>query len=111
MAFNSIQIIQEIRQELDMMIEYVTGASAQTATADQIERGLFQRLLQLGARLLALFVVSRAQKRGHRDHALYYSTPTPHCGRGGGQPLPAFHGDRRVAHRIACSRGRAWPFA
>src|ERR1700675_3190332 len=61
MTFNSQDIIQELRAELEKMIHFVTGEQARTATADQIERGLFKLLLSLGAKLLALFFVMRAQ--------------------------------------------------
>jgi hypothetical protein len=61
MTFNSENIVQEIRAEFEMLLDFVTGAEAQTATADRIERGLFKRLLDLGAKLLLLFFVVRAQ--------------------------------------------------
>jgi len=61
MTFNSHDIIQEIRAEFEMLLDFVTGAEAQTATADRIERGLFRRLLDLGAKLLLLFFIIRAQ--------------------------------------------------
>ncbi len=61
MPLNSETIIYGIRRELEMLWEYVTGASARTVTADPIERGMFRWLLQLGAQLLLLFFVSRAQ--------------------------------------------------
>ena len=61
MTFNSETIIQEIRAEFEMVLEFVTGAEAQIATADRIERGLFRRLLDLGEKLLLLFFVIRAQ--------------------------------------------------
>jgi hypothetical protein len=61
MTFNSENIIQEIRAEFEMVLEFVTGAEAQIATADRIERRLFRRLLDLGAKLLLLFFVIRAQ--------------------------------------------------
>jgi hypothetical protein len=61
MTFNSENIIQEIRAEFEMVLEFVTGAEAQVATADRIERRLFRRLLDLGAKLLLLFFVMRAQ--------------------------------------------------
>jgi hypothetical protein len=61
MTFNSRDIIQEIRAEFEMLLDFVTDAEAQTATADRIERGLFRRLLGLGAQLLLLFFVIRAQ--------------------------------------------------
>jgi len=61
MTFNSQTIIAEIRTEFNSLIEFVTNGQALTATADQIEKGLFQRLLLLGAKLLTLFFVTRSQ--------------------------------------------------
>ena len=61
MTSNSQEIIQDIRTEYDMLIEFVTGEQALTATADHIERGLFKLLLKLGAKLLTLFFVMRSQ--------------------------------------------------
>jgi hypothetical protein len=61
MTFNSQDIIQEIRAEFEMVLDFVTGAEAQVATADRIERGLFRRLLDLGGKLLLLFFIIRAQ--------------------------------------------------
>jgi hypothetical protein len=43
------------------MLDFVMGEEARTATADQIERGLFSLLLTLGAKLLGLFFVMRSQ--------------------------------------------------
>lgn len=61
MASNSQEIIQDIRDECEQMIHFVTGEPARLATADQIERGLFKLLIRLGAKLLTLFFVMRAQ--------------------------------------------------
>jgi len=61
MTFNSRTIIQEIRAEFEMLLDFVTGEEAQIATADHIERGLFRNLLDLGAKLLLLFFVIRAK--------------------------------------------------
>jgi hypothetical protein len=61
MTFNSQTIIPEIRAEFNTLIEFVTNEQARTATADQIEKGLFRRLLRLGAKLLTLFFVMRSQ--------------------------------------------------
>jgi len=61
MTFNSQTIIPEIRAEFNSLIEFVTNEQALAATADQIERGLFRRLLCLGAQLLTLFFVTRSQ--------------------------------------------------
>ena len=61
MASNSQPIIQDIRQEFEMLLEFVTGEPAQEATADQIERSLFKLLLAVGAKLLMLFFVMRSE--------------------------------------------------
>lgn len=60
MTLNSQGIIQEVRQEIEVLLEYVTGDEAQEAHAAEIERGLLRRLLRLGARLLLLFFIQRA---------------------------------------------------
>lgn len=61
MTFNSPEmIIQDIRAKVETLLVYVTGEDAYTATADQIERGLFRQLLELGAQLLTLFFANRA---------------------------------------------------
>ena len=61
MTFNSQDIIQDVRAECEMLLDFVTNGKAQVATADHIERNLFRRLLKLGAKLLLLFLVTRAQ--------------------------------------------------
>jgi hypothetical protein len=61
MTSNSQTIIQDIRQEFEMLIEFVTGEQAQKVTADQMERSLFSLLLALGAKLLQLFFVVRSE--------------------------------------------------
>lgn len=61
MTFNSTEIIQDIRTDFEKMIDFVMGEEARTATADQIERGLFDLLLALGAKLLGLFFAMRSQ--------------------------------------------------
>ena len=61
MTFNSANIIHEIQQEFTKLVDYVTNDAAQQATAYEIERGLFTWLLKLGAQLLYLFFVTRAQ--------------------------------------------------
>jgi hypothetical protein len=61
MTSNSQEIAHDIRQEFEMLLEFVTGEEARTATADHIERGLFKLLLILGAKLLTLFFVIRSQ--------------------------------------------------
>ena len=61
MTSNSQEIIQDIRTEFEMLLDFVTGEPARTATADQIERGLFKLLICLGAKLLSLFFVVRSE--------------------------------------------------
>jgi hypothetical protein len=68
MTFNSAPIIQEIHEEFEQMIDLVTNDAAYQATADQMERDLFTRLLKLGQQLLRLFFVLRAQ-HSSRDTA------------------------------------------
>jgi hypothetical protein len=61
MTFNSPAMIQDVRSDFERMLDFVTGEAARTATADQIERGLFKFLLALGAKLLTLFFAMRSQ--------------------------------------------------
>lgn len=61
MTSNSKEIIQDIRQEFEMLLEFVNGEAAHQATADQIERGLFKLLLAMGGKLLRLFFVMRSE--------------------------------------------------
>jgi hypothetical protein len=58
MSFNTEDIVQEIRAEFEAMLIYVKGSK--TATADQVERGIFRRLLDLGFKLMLLFFTIRA---------------------------------------------------
>ena len=62
MTSNLPTIIRDIRQEFEMLLEFVTSDQAKTATADHIERNLFKMLLALGAKLLTLFFVMRAEQ-------------------------------------------------
>lgn len=61
MTFNSDLIIKDIRSDFEMLLDFVMGEEARTATADRIERGLFKLLLALGAKLLSLFFAMRSQ--------------------------------------------------
>jgi hypothetical protein len=67
MAFNSQTIIRDIRMDFEKMLDFVTGKEAHTATASQIERGVFQLLLDLGAKLLALFFAIRSEAGSRTD--------------------------------------------
>jgi len=61
MDYNLPEMQENIRAEFETMLQFVTSEEAQTATADQIERSLFQLLLNLGAQLLLLFFQMRSQ--------------------------------------------------
>lgn len=61
MTSNPEMIIQDVRQEFEMLLDFVSGEQAHQATADQIERGLFKLLLAMGAKLLLLFFVIRSE--------------------------------------------------
>ena len=63
-------IVQELHAEFESMLSYVKDS--RTATADQVERGLFRRLLDLGARLMLLFFAQRAEA----EPRLACQTPT-----------------------------------
>lgn len=60
MSFNMEDVVQEIRTEFGSMLVYVKGSK--TATADQVERGIFKRLLGLGFKLMLLFFTMRAEE-------------------------------------------------
>ena len=68
MTSNAPIIIRDIRQEFELMLEFVTGDQAKTATADHIERNLFRMLLALGAKLLTLFFMMRAEQSNRESH-------------------------------------------
>lgn len=68
---------ENIRAEFETMLQFVTNEAAQTATADQIERGLFQLLLSLGAQLLLLFFQMRSQSCG-RDRITVKGQEVPY---------------------------------
>ncbi len=61
MISNSQDMMQDIHKEFDMLLDFVTGEEALTATADHIERSLFRLLLNLGAKLLTLFFTMRCE--------------------------------------------------
>lgn len=84
MLFNTEDIVQEIRAEFEAMLIYVKGSK--TATADQVERGIFRRLLALGFKLMLLFFTMRAEE--------YPRTPIE---TEAGETLPCFD-DRKRAY-------------
>ena len=55
MDYNLSKKQASIRAEFEAMLQYVTSEEAQTATADQVEKSLFELVLRLGFQLLQLF--------------------------------------------------------
>ena len=54
---------QQIQQDFQALIAYVTGPETRTASAYTVELTLFRRLLALGAALLRVFFLTRAADR------------------------------------------------
>jgi len=61
MSSNPDEIVQQMQQDFHNLIAYVRDAETRTAT--EVERTLFQRLLALGLQLLRLFFLTRAALR------------------------------------------------
>ena len=59
-------IVQELHAEFESMLSFVKDGG--TASADQVERGLFRRLLNLGARLMLLFFALRSEAAPRDAH-------------------------------------------
>ena len=57
MSHTTDTIVQELHAEFESMLNYVNDS--RTATADQVERGLFKRLLRLDMQLMLLFFALR----------------------------------------------------
>ena len=68
MSHNPDAIVQELHAEFESMLNYVRDS--RTATADQVERGLFRRLLSLGARLMLWFFALRTAAAPRGEHQL-----------------------------------------
>jgi hypothetical protein len=56
-------IVQQIQQDFQALLAFVSGPQAHTQTAYTVELTLFRRLLALGAALLRLFFLRRAAAR------------------------------------------------
>jgi len=63
MPSTATPIVQQVQQDVQTLIAYLTGPEAHTQTAYQVELTLFRRLLALGATLLRLFFLTRAAER------------------------------------------------
>ena len=87
---------EELRGKFESVLEFVTGEEAQNTTADQMERGLFGLLLQLGADLLLLYFQMRAQasERGPVMQA-------------GGQDLP-YHAEKKRTYFSIFGKVPVW---
>jgi hypothetical protein len=60
MAFNPIEIVQEVHDQFDELLDFVI-MDAQEITANQVERHIFRQLLQIGLLLLKAFFQVRCQ--------------------------------------------------
>lgn len=65
MSFNSTTMIHQLRADFEQLLTLVTGPEAHTATLTQMERRLFRQVLQLGFKLLQLFLLSRVAAESH----------------------------------------------
>jgi hypothetical protein len=63
MASNAETILQQLQQDFQALLDYVTGPESRTSSAYCVELTLFRGVLALGAALLQLFLVSRAAAR------------------------------------------------
>lgn len=95
MAFNSENIIQEIRLGFEGILEFVTNEQARKSRADEVERGLFKQLLKLGLQLMQLFFIIRAEQSSREP-----------IGQGAGK-LP-FHSDKRRRYYSIFGRVFVW---
>lgn len=76
MSHNPDAIVQELHAEFESMLNYVKDS--RTATADQVERGLFKRLLSLGARLMLWFFALRTAAAPRGEHQLANGATLPY---------------------------------
>ncbi|MCA1598575.1 MAG: hypothetical protein LC769_06055, partial [Chloroflexi bacterium] len=63
MTLNADTSVQQIQQDFQALIAYVTGPETCAASAYTVELTLFRRLLALGAALLRVFFLTRAAER------------------------------------------------
>lgn len=86
MTSNAEAIVQQVSAEFRGLVAYVTGPETQTATAYTVEAALFRRVLALGALLLRIFFLTRAQAR-----------PAAPVSAADGRPL-AYHDQRQTTY-------------
>jgi len=78
MSPNADTIVQELHAEFESMLSYVKASH--TVTADEMERGLFRRLLSLGARLMLLFFALRTGQALRSEHQMASGVRVPYVG-------------------------------
>ena len=61
MSFNKSSITENIREEVEKLIELVSGEEAEASTAYQMERQLLWKMLEVGRQLMQLFFAMRAE--------------------------------------------------
>jgi len=76
MSHNPDTIVHELHVEFESMLSYVKDS--RTATADQVERGLFRRLLRLGLHLMLLFFALRTAAAPRGEHPLANGETLPY---------------------------------
>jgi hypothetical protein len=62
MSFNSTNIAENIRNDIEAMMEMVSGDAAQEATADEMERQIWWGVLAMGRELMQLFFAARSEQ-------------------------------------------------
>ena len=80
MTRNQSELLAEVRADFEALLNLVSGAEAQAATVNQMERSLLRQLLQMGRKLLQVFLTHRAEAESHapqygwqRQKFLYHS--------------------------------------
>ena len=69
MPNTSTAILQDLRIDFENLVALVTSPEARTATLDQMECGVFRRVLRLGLQLLGLFIAMRVEAETHTPYA------------------------------------------
>jgi hypothetical protein len=83
MAINLTPWLQDLRNDFERLLDLVSGPGAQTATLDQMERSIFRHVLQLGRKLLALFLAGRTQAESHAPQWSWQRQRVPYHGQKG----------------------------
>jgi hypothetical protein len=62
---DATKLMRELRDDFEQLLELVRGPEAQQATLNQMERSLFRHVLQMGRKLLMLFLAERIRMEPH----------------------------------------------